>query len=87
MAVSHRASIATVRIPRVRRMPATVGVEHGDFREIRHVRDGFVRNDVGQSTSESWPRSPPTAFVWIWHTRDSVTPRISPISARVSPSK
>ena len=29
---------------------------------------------VGQSTSESWPRSPPTAFVWIWQTRDSVTP-------------
>ena len=39
------------------------------------------------STSVSCPLSPPTAFVWIWQTRDSVTPRISPISASVSPSK
>ena len=41
----------------------------------------------GHSTSVSCPRRPPTAFVWIWQTRDSVTPRISPISASVSPSK
>ena len=28
-----------------------------------------------------------TAFVWIWHTRDSVTLSTVPISARVRPSK
>jgi hypothetical protein len=26
-------------------------------------------------------------FVWIWHTLDSVTPKMSPISDSVSPSK
>jgi Peptidase family M23 len=31
--------------------------------------------------------SSPTAFVWIWQTRDSVTPRTSPISDSVRPSK
>jgi len=39
------------------------------------------------SYSVIWPRRTPTAFVWIWQTRDSVTPRMTPISASVSPSK
>src|SRR5581483_2371008 len=42
---------------------------------------------VDYSASTSCRRSWLTALVWIWHTRDSVTPRISPISARVRPSK
>ena len=45
IAVNQRAIKATVRIPRVRRMRATLDLGRRDFREIRHVRDGFVRND------------------------------------------
>ncbi len=32
-------------------------------------------------------RSDITLLAWIWHTLDSVTPRTSPTSARVRPSK
>jgi murein DD-endopeptidase MepM/ murein hydrolase activator NlpD len=37
--------------------------------------------------SSSFARSRSTARVWSWHTRDSVTPRTRPISARVRFSK
>jgi murein DD-endopeptidase MepM/ murein hydrolase activator NlpD len=39
-----------------------------------------------QLTSRSFVRSCTTAFVCIWQMRDSVTPRIRPISASVRPS-
>src|SRR5687767_1527685 len=39
-----------------------------------------------RSGSAILDRSWSTALVWIWHTRLSVTPSTSPISARVRPS-
>ena len=56
-------------------------------------RSGFVdqeRQRGGQAGSRSLAamreRNWSTALVWIWHTRLSVTPSTSPISARVRPS-
>ena len=47
------------------------------------VRQAWARRSpVSTSRERSWS----TALVWIWHTRLSVTPRISPIWARVRPS-
>src|SRR5580704_1982361 len=44
------------------------------------------RRPAASGRSASLARSCRTALVWIWHTRLSVTPRMSPISARVRPS-
>ena len=46
----------------------------------------LARLPAPSGRSASLARSCSTALVWIWQTRDSVTPRMSPISARVRPS-
>ena len=49
----------------------------------RPPRPGYAGS---RSEAARRDRSWSTAFVWIWHTRLSVTPRTWPISARVKPS-
>ena len=62
----------------------TLGGRVGARREPRHVRSRETRTslDVGELAAE-----PADGLRGIWHTRDSVTPRISLISASVRPSK
>ena len=52
-----------------------------------HARPRYCRTEPGsRSESDRRPRSWRIALVWIWHTRLSVTLRMPPISASVSPS-
>src|SRR5438105_9836220 len=71
-----------------RSAPTMVGGDRWDLQlATSHPTPLSLRREGHSDVSIRCPRSWWTAFVWIWQTRDSVTPRISPISARVIPSK
>ena len=70
------------------RHPQVVGiVEYGTRRHGDAHADGVSGAPQPRISSPSLVRRLSTALVWIWHTRDSVTPSTSPICARVIPSK
>ncbi len=80
---TNKSATATIGpIQRNRRAPSRIGGR-------RRVGERWSPTNCRwpQTASRSWAASRlrrwRTALVWIWHTRDSVTPRTLPISARV----